>query len=368
MKDFTDWDEFSDQPRIIKDRRFKFKIRAKHWIDYVKMAMISLLIYPIALLHMLLNSYRANRRSDQISPDYRLSRSLFGVGVSLERGGTQFDLVEELGIEHVLIRFPLKHMHRISEYREFAAEFKRRGKTILLNVLQTRAHIVDSAVLERDITLVFQVFQELTDEFQIGNAINRLKWGFASPGEYLEFFKVVQRVRDSDFPTIKLIGPAVIDFEYYFTIRTLFNGYKLKFDRLSALLYVDRSGSPDSSQFGIFNTDRKIRLLESLRVLSNKVKWDGIYITEVNWPLRGTAPYAPTSEAECVEIEEYCRYMRRYYEIAAATKCVRRVYWHQLIAPGYGLVDNRKQRVRKTAAFISLKSLLMQLKRNELAL
>jgi hypothetical protein len=368
VKDFTDWDEFSDQPKIIKDRGRKFKIRAKHWIDYVKMALTSLLIYPVALLHMSLKSYRGNRLSVQMSSERFLRSNLFGVGVSLERGSTQFDLVEELGIEHVLIRFPLKHMHRISEYREFAAEFRRRGKTILLNILQTRAHIINSNLLERDIALVFRVFQDLTDEFQIGNAINRLKWGFASPGEYLEFYKVAQQVRDSDFPTIKLIGPAVIDFEYHFTIRALFNRYKLKFDRLSALLYVDRNGSPDSSQFGIFNTDRKIRLLESLRALSNKVKWDGIYITEVNWPLKGTAPYAPTSEAECVEMEEYCQYMRRYYEIAAATKCIRRVYWHQLIAPGYGLVDNREQRVQKTAAFISLKSLLIQLKRNEIAL
>jgi len=43
----------------------------------------------------------------------------------------------------------------------------------------------------------------------------------------------------------------------------------------------------------------KIHLLFALATLSPKSTND-IYITETNWPISNTAPYAPTSEKECV--------------------------------------------------------------------
>jgi hypothetical protein len=89
--------------------------------------------------------------------------------------------------------------------------------------------------------------------------------------------------------------------------------------------------------------------------LSPKTKQE-LHITEVNWPLSGTAPYAPTSEYECVSEEAYANYMLRYYLLAFATQQVDSVSWHQLIAPGYGLVDNRdgikKRDAYKTFAFM----------------
>ena len=65
------------------------------------------------------------------------------------------------------------------------------------------------------------------------------------------------------------------------------------------------------------------------------------YYAETNWPITGTAPYAPTSETECVSEEEYADFMVRYHLLAFASQHASSVYWHQLIAPGYGLIDNR---------------------------
>jgi hypothetical protein len=75
-----------------------------------------------------------------------------------------------------------------------------------------------------------------------------------------------------------------------------------------------------------------------------------IYITETNYPLQETGKYAPTSKHERVDEAAYTAYMVRYYLLAASTRQVKTVYWHQLIAPGYGLIDNREG-IRKREAF-----------------
>jgi hypothetical protein len=47
-----------------------------------------------------------------------------------------------------------------------------------------------------------------------------------------------------------------------------------------------------------------------------------------------------------------------YFSIAKSSGKVSKVFWHQLIAPGYGLVDNRDGKIRKTKAFYEFKKLL----------
>ena len=177
--------------------------------------------------------------------------------------------------------------------------------------------------------------------------------------EYLAFYKTIQKVRDDQFPSIKLVGSSVIDFEYHFSIRTLFNKYKVHYDKFSTLLYVDRRGSPYATQMGIFDFKNKIEFLDTIVKSSSKSE-NSIYITEANWPLSGTAPYAPTSEKECVSEELYSKYMREYFKIALKTKKIEKVFWHQLIAPGYGLVDNRNGKIRKTEAFYTFKKMIKE--------
>ncbi len=149
----------------------------------------------------------------------------------------------------------------------------------------------------------------------------------------------------------------MIDFEFHYTIRTLFNFFSVKYDKLSSLLYVDRRGAPQNKQMGIFDTKNKINMLYALTKFSPK-STDEIYITEVNWPLSNTAPYAPTSELECVSEEAYAKFMREYLDIAQESGKIQRVYWHQLIAAGYGLVDDRGDTLRKTKAFNEYKQML----------
>jgi len=101
-------------------------------------------------------------------------------------------------------------------------------------------------------------------------------------------------------------------------------------------------------------------LIDALISLSFKTA-NELIITETNLPIKNTAPYAPTSEFECVSENDYTNYMIRYHLLAFATQKVSTVYWHQLIAPGYGLIDNREGVIVKRHAFDAYKTMLSHL-------
>ena len=349
------WDKYSDQPHIIKDRAFKKAMRKKNIDDYIKMFLSSLFILPISILFMKFFKGKVETSNSDF----------IGLGVNLDKDdgkNTQQNLIEDLGVKNLIIRVPLSDIENIDLYVEFAKSFNIKSKkNILINVMQDRVNIEDLALLKENLDLIFTKFKNISNEFQIGTTINRLKWGFFSVNEYMDFYKVAQNLRDEKYPNIKLLGPSVIDFEYYYNVRAMFNLKKIKYDITSALLYVDRRGSPKNTQYGIFDLKNKIDLLFSLVKLSPKTKSDDIYITETNWPIKNTSPYAPTSEKECVSCEDYTKYMLEYFEIAKKSKKIKRVYWHQLIAPGYGLVDNRDGKIVKYPQYYALKEMLNEL-------
>jgi len=339
------WDRYSDQPYPLRDKAYKRKMRRKHGWSMLPLLAVNLTVMPLALMAM---PFLKRKREEE-------DLDFYGMGVTLDKGDAQYALVEELGVKHLLIRMPLWEMDRVDEYVAFAKGFGK--QQILLNILQDREHIEDHQLLERDMRTIFEKFGSFVHEYQIGNAVNRTKWGFFSMDEYLKWYGRIQALRDAQYPELKMIGSSVIDFEYHYTARTLFNRYKVYYDRFSALLYVDRRGTPKNTQYGFFDTRRKINLLYSLVRLSPKSS-DTIYITEVNWPLQARAPYAPTSERECVSEETYAAYMEAYHDIARKSGKIARVYWHQLIAPGYGLVDDRGGKIRKMPAFERYKRMI----------
>ncbi|WP_418186056.1 hypothetical protein ACNSOS_04210 [Aliarcobacter vitoriensis] len=351
------WDNYSDQPHIIKDKEFKKAIRKKELKDNLKLLFSSLFILPISILFMKFFKGRVETSN----------KDFIGLGVNLDKDdgqNIQQDLVEELGVKNLIIRLPLWDMQNIDSYVSFAKSFNQNSKkNILLNIIQDRKSIENIEYDEskkQNLELIFTKFTDISDEFQIGTTINRLKWSFFSVKEYMNFYKVAQDLKEQKFPNIKLLGPSVIDFEYYYNIRAMFNLKKIKYDITSALLYVDRRGSPKNTQYGIFDLKNKIDLLFSLVKLSPKTVSNEIYITETNYPIKNTSPYAPTSEKECVSNEEYTKYMLEYFEIAKKSKKIKRVYWHQLIAPGYGLVDNRDGKIVKYPQFYAFKELLKE--------
>jgi len=352
MSDKFEWDGYSDQPHIIKDKNYKKSIYKKAAFDQVITLGTTLLLSPfIALTYLLFKSKKKIETKD-----------FFAMSVNLDKNPSEsITLIEELGVKTLLIRLPLWEIERLAEYVSFVAQFK--NKDILINILQDRKNIEDLTLFEKNIKKIFKAFPNVK-KFQIGNTINRKKWAFFTIKEYLSFYQTAQIVRDAAYHDKELLGSSVIDFEYHYTIRSLYNFFSVKYDIFSSLLYVDRRGSPEGKQMG-FDLKKKINLLNAIMILSPKTK-NRLFITETNWPISNTAPYAPTSEKECVSPDEYALYMVQYYLIALSTGQVERVYWHQLIAAGYGLIDNREG-IKKYPAFTAFKTMVSLLKEAHLA-
>jgi len=334
------WDNYSDQPALLKDKAYKKMMRKHEFLSLVTTFLTALFVLPFSLLMMPFVKRREINSKDFFS---------LGVDFTRETELTQ-EFLKDLGISSILLRCKLWKMEEFDELKTFV--IKNSNKKIILKIMQDREHIEDAALLQEKLSLIFSSLQSHVDIFEIGTTINRSKWGFFSVREYNSFYKVAYNLKKSNFPDITLLGSGVIDFEYHYTAHTLFNFENYTYDGTSSLLYVDRRGAPENAQMG-FTLSDKIALLSTMVWLSRKTK-QRLYITETNWPLSGTAPYAPTSEYECIDEEFYADFMLRYYLLAFASQQVDSVSWHQLIAPGYGLIDNRKG-IRKRPAYATYK-------------
>ena len=347
MKAPFKWDRYSDQATQLKDKKYKKEMRKKEFLSIVKTFLTALIILPLSLI---LTPFIKRKNID--------SQNFFSMGVDFEREPQlSIKLLNELGVKNILLRFKLWEMQKLPSLKEFILSCQ--DKNITLKLLQDREHIEDLELLKKDLRTTFLTLGDLVSIYEIGSTINRAKWGFFSVDEYLRFFQVAYKLKKEEFLDTKLIGSGVIDFEYHFTAHTLFNFFNLHYDGVSALLYVDRRGAPENSQMG-FNLSDKIAWLSTMVWLSPKTK-NRLYITETNWPLKGTAPYAPTSEKECIDEESYADFMLRYYLLALASQQIDFVSWHQLIASGYGLVDEREG-IRKRVAFKTYKFMFENLK------
>lgn len=341
-----EWDHYSDQPAVIKDKEVKRRIYKQIRWDSVKMLFTNIIMYPICFLFYCLFPVKKIEQNSQ---------HFFGLSINLDKHPTDTEaMVKDLGANNLLIRMPLADIENIQHYVNFANKFS--DKNLLINILQDRKHVEDSQLLYQSLEKIFSQFSPITTNFQLGNAINRKKWAIFSMDEFFQFYKVGYDLRNKKFPDIRLLGSSVIDFEYYFSIRTLYNLSRIRFDQFSCLLYVDRRGAPENTQMGL-DLIKKLHLLQSMLRLSRKSS-NEIVITETNWPISNTAPYAPTGEGDCVSLEDQASFLVRYYILALASNVVKNVYWHQLIAPGYGLVDDRNNDLIKYPSYFAFKTML----------
>ena len=130
------------------------------------------------------------------------------------------------------------------------------------------------------------------------------------------------------------------------------------FDVVSSLLYVDRRGAPENAQAGLDTVD-KVTLLRAIIRASrggDRPSW----ITEVNWPL-AEGPHSPAGRQVAVDEAHQADYLARYVLLALASGHVERIYWWQLAAKGYGLVDPAPEGARTRPAFDSLRTLQRRL-------
>ncbi len=349
MRNHPDWwDPYSCQPYTLKNAS-KPRTRWGNVWDYSKTALTALLGLPFIVLSYL--SLRA--RPSSKTPQEFMGLSLdIGFGYQAE----MLAMVKELGVQNVLVRIPSWEADALQPFLDFLEALQ--GRDIVINILQSPASTEDLDLWQQQVRTIFKATHKFTHQFWIGNAVNRTKWGCKHSGEALQLQEKVQVLR-KEFPDLFILGSSVIDFEPLLTWRSLWNLAKFKIDATAALLYVNRRHSPYGTQYGIFDLHNKLRLTKAMTRLSNRSA-NQLWITETNWPLLNTKPYTPNSGNPTRTVDEItqAKYLKWYYQIAYQTGWVERVYWWQLINPGYGLVDHREGHLRKMPSYLAFKELL----------
>lgn len=347
------WHAPSDQPFRIGDRALKRRLRRAALAEYGRVALTATLAAP--LIGLRLREVLATMRPSELPPrDF--------VGIAITPGSAPDDelvaLVRDLGVRRLLMRVPVWHRDRLPAYRRFLDRFP--DADVLVAVPQDRDAVCRPEWWRADLRAILATFAGRVSDFQIGQAINRTKWGCAHLGEAFDLFEAAESLR-AEFPGVRLVGPGLIDFEPLPMLRALLTLRRFRFDAVAALLYVDRRGAPTNTQYGWFDLRRKIAFQAAVAGLSPRLRprdRHRLWITETNWPLAGTGEAAPTSPGECVSEEEQATYLRAYFQQAYATGLVERVYWWQLVATGYGLVDPRGGTLRRRPAFEMLRRIV----------
>ncbi len=273
---------------------------------------------------------------------------------------------DRLGARRALIRLhPWQERH--DDELELARALAARGVELAFTLPQNRELVRDPVRWAAAIAELADLFAPLGKRFQIGQAINRSKWGIWNYDEYLALAaRAAEILRRT--PGVELFGPAVIDFEAHATAAVVNLGAPraaklppLAFDGLASLLYVDRRGAPENRQLG-FDTADKVRLLAAIAGTARRLRSARQWISEVNWPLR-EGPHSPAGRRVAVDEEAQASYLVRYFLLAGGTGLVERIDWWQLVAKGYGLCDPQADgALRERPAFAALATLARELR------
>jgi tRNA A-37 threonylcarbamoyl transferase component Bud32 len=351
-RDKVVWDHLSDQPHQHAGRLDKLRVRLADVGSHAGQAAAVAGALP-----------RIWRRYRELKGQLHKEPVDFGgIGVCVrpwpESPEVPVELVAELGIRHVLLRLhPWEDDHDAEE--ELARALHAQGCELTFALPQNRELVRDPARWRRALEEIGPRFAPYGPRFQIGQAINRSKWGVWNLQEYVGLARTAEEVLRQQ-PGIELLGPSVIDFEYHVTAGVLnLRRAGFRFDAVSALLYVDRRGAPENRQAG-FDTVDKVVLLKAIADTARNAE-DRCWITEVNWPLR-EGPHSPAGRDVAVDEETQADHLVRYYLLTLGTGLVERVFWWQVVARGYGLVDpSDPVSPRRRPSFLALKTLVREL-------
>ena len=362
VRDRAVWDRLSDQPHQHAGRFARAGIRLADLPQHLRA--IAALVGALP---------RIRRRYRKLAAEQRAGRAPFPwpePGIALrpwpENPAALLAAFDRLGARRAMIRLhPWQERH--DDEWELARALAARGVELAFSLPQNRDLVNDPARWETAIAELARRFRPLGKRFQIGQAINRSKWGIWNYDEYLGLAARAAGILRAG-PAgagVELFGPAVIDFEAHVTaavvnLRPPAGLPELHFDGLASLLYVDRRGAPENRQLG-FDTEGKVRLLAAIagtaRLLASGRQW----IPEVNWPLR-EGPHSPAGKSVAVDEEAQADFLVRYFLLAGGSGRVERIDWWQLVAKGYGLCDPQPDgSLRERPAFRAMATLIREL-------
>ncbi len=352
------WDPLTDQPHQQATRGQRLGVRLRDAARHAR----PLLRAAGPLLATIVEGKRLRRRIER-APDRVPFRGL-GVAVGPDSApvGALVEAIDDLGVESVLLRFHLwQGLDRdLLRLAEILARRALQPADLVFHLAQDRSLVRDNGLWLRRVEEAVAALSPLGSTFLIGQAPNRSKWGVWRPDEYWNLLAAAGKAVRAANPDARVLAPAVIDFEPHATAGLVHSGLpEHRFDILASQLYVDRRGAPENPQLG-FDLAGKLALLRALARRAPDCASDRSWVTEFNWPLR-EGPHAPAGRDVAVDEDTQASYLVRYCLEALGTGLAERVYWWQLSAAGYGLVDPRGGSLRRRPAYRALRQLQREL-------
>ncbi|MEJ2086521.1 MAG: hypothetical protein P8Y44_12730, partial [Acidobacteriota bacterium] len=351
-RDRVVWDRLSDQPHQHASRIERLSVRLGDARFHLREAGAA-----IGALPKVWTRYRELKEAL-----YQQPILWSGAGIAVrpwpENPDALLGALDLLGVKRVMLR--LHPWQEDDEHElELARELVRRGFELAFSLPQNRELVRDRERWRAAVSRIASQFAPLGRQFQIGQAINRSKWGVWNYREYLDLARDAGDILRRQ-PQVELMGPAVIDYELHRTAGVVnLAAEGVFFDILASLLYVDRRGAPENRQLGFDTVDK----VTQLRAIAETAESCGgrSWITEVNWPL-WEGPHSPAGKTVSVDEQTQADYLSRFYLLALASGMAERVYWWQLVARGYGLmVADGDGSLRRRPSFHALATLHNQL-------
>ena len=342
FKELWIWDDRSSQPINVLRRKDRNRLHGKRSVAGQAMS-------AARALPGVHRRYRRLLKAAYTAPVEMAGRVGVAVEAGAERDAQAERWLDGLGPVPALVR--LYHHGGSEQWAAAAACIRRlgsRGHPVAAALVQDRVAVREP---DRWRSFLAQAVADLgadVEWFEVGHAVNRVKWGVWDLAEYRRLLEPLAELRRR-YPGVRFMGPAVIDFEWPYAAAALDRVPPgAAFDALSSHLYVDRRGAPENCQ-GQFDTLRKCAWLRALANRSTRCA-GRLIVSEVNWPLRGTGVYSPVvspydtpgprSNDPSVGEPAYAAFLVRYLLIALASGLVERVYWWRLAARGFGLLDD----------------------------
>lgn len=279
-------------------------------------------------------------------------KNRLGLSINLEpeRFDKERKWLSPLGPMPVLVRLyhhetPARQRYAVEAVRKLQAE----GHRVVVALVQDRRAVRFPDKWADFVNRAGGSLSGFVEAFEVGHAINRVKWGIWNLKEYHQLLAPFSGWRER-YPQIKLWGPAGIDFELPRLLPFLDHvPHGMVWSVFSHHMYVDRRGAPENEQNG-FDTVRKLAMARAIARVHPACE-DRLVVSEVNWPLAGTGVWSPVGSPyespgpryhdPSVDEETYSAYMVRYILLALCSGMAERVYWWNLAAHGFGLIDDR---------------------------
>ena len=355
------WDDSSDQALAALERAERIR-------QYPAGRLRRMVLDTLTVLPRVWHEYRrvkAGMFKHRVVMAQRLGLAVAPDGASLPG---ELELLSTLGPIPLLLRFSHHQTpEQQSWQKSLVKQLRSAGHRITAAFVQDRQAVRKPASWQ---AFVLDTLEEIGDQLEaieFGHAINRVKWGIWSFAELRGLYGCLEQIARR-WPQLAILGPATIDFEYPFLVSALRLWPRaVAISALSHHLYVDRRGAPEHPQNGCGALE-KFALAKAVARAAGR-GLDRVVVSEVNWPLAGTAAHSPVTPPfthadgsaghghdSGVDEATYACYLVRYLALALCSSLVERVYWWRLVARGYGLADrNRQGKLRARPGFFAFR-------------